>query len=174
MWFVADLSMGVTVAEAGWLDLCDNKRHSYSWYRTTIRTAIYSPTLMARVWQHEAQRQMTWFVTGTTHPHYSQVASAHTQYGIHRILFAQDAAEFFLDVLPQVPKAPQLRRPSKHLVRCYSAGTVGVLDEHVRPLPSPRFLPSLHHPLERLRLGCLLYTSPSPRDLSTSRMPSSA
>ena len=26
----------------------------------------------------------------------------------------------------------------------------------------------------RLRRGCLLYTSPSPRDLSTSRMPSSA
>ena len=26
----------------------------------------------------------------------------------------------------------------------------------------------------RLSLGCLLYTSPSPRDLSTSRMPSSA
>ena len=25
-----------------------------------------------------------------------------------------------------------------------------------------------------VRLGCLLYTSPSPRDLSTSRMPSSA
>ena len=25
-----------------------------------------------------------------------------------------------------------------------------------------------------LRIGCLLYTSPSPRDLSTSRMPSSA
>ena len=25
-----------------------------------------------------------------------------------------------------------------------------------------------------LRMGCLLYTSPSPRDLSTSRMPSSA
>ena len=31
-------------------------------------------------------------------------------------------------------------------------------------------------PLEAFRLaqGCLLYTSPSPRDLSTSRMPSSA
>ena len=28
--------------------------------------------------------------------------------------------------------------------------------------------------LEKLRLSCLLYTSPSPRDLSTSRMPSSA
>ena len=26
----------------------------------------------------------------------------------------------------------------------------------------------------RMSLGCLLYTSPSPRDLSTSRMPSSA
>ena len=28
--------------------------------------------------------------------------------------------------------------------------------------------------METLMLGCLLYTSPSPRDLSTSRMPSSA
>ena len=27
---------------------------------------------------------------------------------------------------------------------------------------------------KRASLGCLLYTSPSPRDLSTSRMPSSA
>jgi len=27
---------------------------------------------------------------------------------------------------------------------------------------------------EAIELGCLLYTSPSPRDLSTSRMPSSA
>ena len=29
-------------------------------------------------------------------------------------------------------------------------------------------------PLAKTTLGCLLYTSPSPRDLSTSRMPSSA
>ena len=28
--------------------------------------------------------------------------------------------------------------------------------------------------VEDLQTGCLLYTSPSPRDLSTSRMPSSA
>ena len=33
----------------------------------------------------------------------------------------------------------------------------------------------LEHELEELQSGdCLLYTSPSPRDLSTSRMPSSA
>ena len=31
-----------------------------------------------------------------------------------------------------------------------------------------------HHDLQFLPNGCLLYTSPSPRDLSTSRMPSSA
>ena len=30
------------------------------------------------------------------------------------------------------------------------------------------------NPMRRLLQGCLLYTSPSPRDLSTSRMPSSA
>ena len=29
-------------------------------------------------------------------------------------------------------------------------------------------------PGQKLSIGCLLYTSPSPRDLSTSRMPSSA
>ena len=32
----------------------------------------------------------------------------------------------------------------------------------------------MHIPKEALFIVCLLYTSPSPRDLSTSRMPSSA
>ena len=32
----------------------------------------------------------------------------------------------------------------------------------------------LHEAAARIARGCLLYTSPSPRDLSTSRMPSSA
>ena len=32
----------------------------------------------------------------------------------------------------------------------------------------------LFNVMNRLLYGCLLYTSPSPRDLSTSRMPSSA
>ena len=47
--------------------------------------------------------------------------------------------------------------------------------------PSANGLPGIHHVLARsikdifLRYKtCLLYTSPSPRDLSTSRMPSSA
>ena len=31
-----------------------------------------------------------------------------------------------------------------------------------------------NHLVKRLNMSCLLYTSPSPRDLSTSRMPSSA
>jgi len=35
-------------------------------------------------------------------------------------------------------------------------------------------IPSLTIPMGGARLRCLLYTSPSPRDLSTSRMPSSA
>ena len=45
--------------------------------------------------------------------------------------------------------------------------------------PIKKFLdkkgPGLHHlALETDNIDCLLYTSPSPRDLSTSRMPSSA
>ena len=37
-----------------------------------------------------------------------------------------------------------------------------------------RNLPKVHAEIEALFYICLLYTSPSPRDLSTSRMPSSA
>ena len=42
--------------------------------------------------------------------------------------------------------------------------------------PMTLILPSLYSELEKPALTyiCLLYTSPSPRDLSTSRMPSSA
>ena len=37
-----------------------------------------------------------------------------------------------------------------------------------------RVVPFLQHELCKIGITCLLYTSPSPRDLSTSRMPSSA
>ena len=37
-----------------------------------------------------------------------------------------------------------------------------------------RYVDSDTHKISEEFLGCLLYTSPSPRDLSTSRMPSSA
>ena len=45
-----------------------------------------------------------------------------------------------------------------------------VLDKMRRKLGFETAVPSLH----MCFTGCLLYTSPSPRDLSTSRMPSSA
>ena len=40
--------------------------------------------------------------------------------------------------------------------------------------PTPEALDLLTQASDRLSAHCLLYTSPSPRDLSTSRMPSSA
>ena len=52
----------------------------------------------------------------------------------------------------------------------YDSGVKAFVDNAVANLPNPE--------LEKQKLGdngsCLLYTSPSPRDLSTSRMPSSA
>ena len=36
------------------------------------------------------------------------------------------------------------------------------------------FMLTINDPIPKCNCGCLLYTSPSPRDLSTSRMPSSA
>ena len=52
----------------------------------------------------------------------------------------------------------------------YQAGTFDV-EEIVQSIPQIRDLANLN----TIQLyNCLLYTSPSPRDLSTSRMPSSA
>eukprot|EP00829_Urostomides_striatus_P017730 TRINITY_DN6210_c0_g1_i2.p1 TRINITY_DN6210_c0_g1~~TRINITY_DN6210_c0_g1_i2.p1 ORF type:complete len:174 (-),score=79.48 TRINITY_DN6210_c0_g1_i2:10-531(-) len=42
------------------------------------------------------------------------------------------------------------------------------------PAPAPRYYPPQVQPIAPQYRPCLLYTSPSPRDLSTSRMPSSA
>ena len=55
--------------------------------------------------------------------------------------------------------APQDGRPARERSR---SPRMGPVDEHIR---------GSHLPQTR---ACLLYTSPSPRDLSTSRMPSSA
>ena len=46
--------------------------------------------------------------------------------------------------------------------------------EFYDPNGSIRVVAGEHADLNNDGLGCLLYTSPSPRDLSTSRMPSSA
>ena len=62
-------------------------------------------------------------------------------------------------------------------VMALSIGGSSLAQSHrvVEPIPQYKTLDSL--PIEYTEAGvinCLLYTSPSPRDLSTSRMPSSA
>jgi len=52
-----------------------------------------------------------------------------------------------------------LKKPSAPTIM--AGGRVGVLFNHITGIPTGGYT-------------CLLYTSPSPRDLSTSRMPSSA
>ena len=57
---------------------------------------------------------------------------------------------------------------------CYGRGLDGRQIEYYQPVSAPRpvdLSPTQHYSMED---SCLLYTSPSPRDLSTSRMPSSA
>ena len=58
----------------------------------------------------------------------------------------------------------------------YSADSIQALEgmEHVRMRPSMYIGDVGSRGLHHLVYDCLLYTSPSPRDLSTSRMPSSA
>ncbi len=62
-----------------------------------------------------------------------------------------------------------IRPPGHHASRSHAEGlcyfnNVAVLASHLKE----------EHGVERILIVCLLYTSPSPRDLSTSRMPSSA
>ena len=57
---------------------------------------------------------------------------------------------------------------------------IKIIDQNLEKLyqqgSSKALMPDFHENLKQLMLinTCLLYTSPSPRDLSTSRMPSSA
>ena len=58
-----------------------------------------------------------------------------------------------------------------------SRNTVGAEKVCMNILPMPpgvKSKPHIHRGIETIAYICLLYTSPSPRDLSTSRMPSSA
>ena len=60
---------------------------------------------------------------------------------------------------PPGPTSHEVVAWAKRILEIPKAGHSGTLDPQVSGV---------------LPLGCLLYTSPSPRDLSTSRMPSSA
>ena len=71
-----------------------------------------------------------------------------------------------------VPGRPSLYSTTKEFLDYFGL-------QHLRELPELPELPDLQSldmelPLEADNSSCLLYTSPSPRDLSTSRMPSSA
>ena len=52
--------------------------------------------------------------------------------------------------------------------------TFKALEQLKEKAKSPEVKMRLNNVLDRMTIFCLLYTSPSPRDLSTSRMPSSA
>ena len=64
-------------------------------------------------------------------------------------------------------------RPSGEVLKEWQTVILPMLQQHPNVPVSPEHVPlSTSH--QMLFLDCLLYTSPSPRDLSTSRMPSSA
>ena len=70
------------------------------------------------------------------------------------------------------PKRSIIDKPKKRLANSDSHGNENS-DVLVSAVISPYLLTHLHQILQQSEY-CLLYTSPSPRDLSTSRMPSSA
>ena len=53
-------------------------------------------------------------------------------------------------------------------------GSADVVMDTLRKRDLINFIKRSNKPILGICIGCLLYTSPSPRDLSTSRMPSSA
>ena len=65
-------------------------------------------------------------------------------------------------------QSPLFERAGSSLAQNLKNSSSGIIAEHKRRSPSRDNINS------SLSVHCLLYTSPSPRDLSTSRMPSSA
>ena len=59
-----------------------------------------------------------------------------------------------------------------HLISNQAAASL--IRQTAQPLPLPVHRSEAHRILARIPLACLLYTSPSPRDRTRSRMPSSA
>ena len=90
------------------------------------------------------------------------------------------------DVRVDTVPDPQIERPTDAVVRITSTGICGS-DLHLYEVLAPFMNPGDvlgHEPMgvveevgsevTELSVGCLLYTSPSPRDRQKSRMPSSA
>ena len=69
------------------------------------------------------------------------------------------------DLLPNIPTLVVFNVEDSYLSTLQSHSSVEVAEVE------PEAFPSVTYPSQP---SCLLYTSPSPRDLSTSRMPSSA
>ena len=73
----------------------------------------------------------------------------------------------YLVTFPDIPEAMTGAKERVEAIKLAADALTTAMDfyfEDRRPVPMP----------SPLKKGCLLYTSPSPRDLSTSRMPSSA
>ena len=72
------------------------------------------------------------------------------------------------DALPSIKKVRDLKK------KLESKGVKYIYSNWIDFLGSPKTKPMPISDFEDLCMGCLLYTSPSPRDVEESRMPSSA
>ena len=72
--------------------------------------------------------------------------------------------------------AQTIRDLEADLLIIYSTTWPSIIGHQIQADPNPEWVMVDHdfHDLGSIPYSCLLYTSPSPRDLSTSRMPSSA
>ena len=86
-------------------------------------------------------------------------------------------AEQLIRVIDLAGSKPFVRlsgHDASQIKRVLEAGSRGILVPMIETLnQTESIISACHYPPHGIR-GCLLYTSPSPRDLSTSRMPSSA
>ena len=81
-----------------------------------------------------------------------------------------EAQENIKSVIQRIATGPEL---SKNISREEAKRSMSdILNGQIDPVQSAIFLIALR--MKRETMDCLLYTSPSPRDLSSSRMPSSA
>ena len=98
----------------------------------------------------------------------AQIAGHLANAGISSCLFdiSQELADKGVGILSTLKPAPLYKPKNVSLIEACN------YDDHLDKIKDADWI--VEAVAEKLDINCLLYTSPSPRDLSTSRMPSSA
>ena len=187
----AEATQNITLLEARALQLNENQdgvqveTDKGTYTSTQVLNSLFDPTILEKQQQYDVLQQhfLGWFIE-TEQPTFDPDVATFMDFSI-----PQQGNCRFMYVLPTSPTEALFEYTlfSKTLlpeaeyevaIKAY-LDSIGVSQYTIKrkekgSIPMTCYPFEQHNTARILHIGCLLYTSPSPRDLSTSRMPSSA